>query len=175
MAPAYLGSKNLFQHTFVFYASHTRAPARAPVSHYWLKPVAWKRKKEEKHLYTNEWQEDVVKFRKTCIKQLHKKVCFLPVEARNSYTSCYATKHPARQAGSLLLWFEVNAVTPAPTQPAAQLIDPTSMLLFVSSVCFPPGSSCHPLFPAPLCQFTFSFWWNWALCVVLIKSAGGHV
>lgn len=92
-------------------------------------------------------KEDVVKFRKTCIKQLHKKVCFPPVEARSSYINCYATKHPARQAGSLLLWFEVNAVTPAPTQPAAQLIGPTSMLLFVSSVCFPPRFFLPALVP----------------------------
>lgn len=60
-----------------------------------------------------------------------------PAESRRCYISCYAT----RQAAGLQRWLEVNAASPMPSQPSAQLISRTSPLLSFFSLQFGPTSS----------------------------------
>lgn len=103
--------------------------------------------------------------------QLRNKVCHPPVESRHCYISCYATEQPA----SLLRWFEVNAVTPLPAQPAGYLIGLTSPLLSFP-VCF----LAHPDFPCFPALSVISHhplsvvWWNGAVRSVLMEAAAGH-
>lgn len=63
------------------------------------------------------------------IKWLQKKRCCPHVGSISCYISSYATTQPASQPASLLHWFEVNAETLVPTQPAAHLIGLRSPLL----------------------------------------------
>lgn len=98
--------------------------------------------------------------------QLQEKCCCPHVES--CYISCYATE-PASQPASLLHWFEVNAVTLVPTQPAAHLIGLMSPLLsfplfffffFLSLpyfLCFPALSVISPSPPSCLMK---RGWWR---------------
>lgn len=101
--------------------------------------------------------------------QLQEKCCCPHVES--CYISCYATE-PASQPASLLHWFEVNAVTLVPTQPAAHLIGLMSPLLSFPLFFFFFISSLLPLFPSPFSHFPIPS--QLPDETGLMEAAGGH-